>query len=635
MSASLKKRLSRSEKAEKEIKAFKEELDAKREEMGEEEYNNKLLECIGKVKHKYKRNRKGKIKKLEEFQCEMFDKTKLENPNSTNDEIMEMLAPMIKQKKDELSKIPRKHNRARNKSNVKKLDLRRIEFKKQLKEKYPDISEEQMDERIEEYVKFESRILEDDILFNKKIAEAKKKLESKYGTDPDSLMKIKGMMIEKLVKEKKKFLGIVEVPFEKRDPKSEEKPLLGKRTQKERDQKERDQKDEAHGKSLLGKGTQKRECEAKPCRREGERERERILAMKNNDKINKAIDAIDKIDTLFPEKPETAKPNVILDTDSNEILIQKYEKELHEKLNSKTLLKERYGLINSELQQVSAEIKKEMQFNRKVSDEEESIRAEWSELKKYQNNPGALERDVEKHMKRRRKILEEYAHMGVDPDEHDKTSLDKANEIWADVQQTIRDNRERWNDMTEKQKLDPFIDKYSDFSTGYQLIMKYMIFKLQYNPKAFKRFLEVCRKNLPPPSAKQSEIQNIRFENQSRYAQYLYEEYQKSKNQHIDNKTSQRIFDETLKSLRKEKREFEKKYEEVKEKLDHEKIDEGREVISQLVTKIKSGCSLDADEEDDAIELLNIILKMQQEQQDSIDNAVKDGIKGYTKIPDF
>ena len=378
-----------------------------------------------------------------------------------------------------------------------------------------------------------------------------------------------------------------------------------------------------------------------------EGEKKRILSMKNSMSNNsKMSDEIDKLTDMMNKMSETSidqdkEENIILDTVNDKILLQKYEKEQEEKFNistksvKKILLKERQRLINNELSVISVGIKKDIQIHRKLINEKEKLEKEWSVLNKYKNKPELLKKNIEKHMKRRKEILEEYKNMGVDPDEHDKASLEMAEKIWKDINDTIKENYNKWNEMNEKQKLDPFIDKYPDFSKSYQLVLKYMIFNLQYNSNAFKRFLERCRKNIPSATAKHAEIQDIRFQNQASYVLYLYEEYQNSKNQHINKKTSQRLFDETLKNLRKEKKEFEKKYKEAKNKIESEKIEQGKEVLSNLVTQIKSGKDLNDDDQFDAIELLNAILGMQKQQQDDIDNTTKDCIKGFTKLAGF
>ena len=55
-----------------------------------------------------------------------------------------------------------------------------------------------------------------------------------------------------------------------------------------------------------------------------------------------------------------------------------------------------------------------------------------------------------------------------------------------------------------------------------------MILQFQYNSNAFKRFLEKCRKNVPPANSKHNKVEDVKFQNQAYYVQYLYEEYQKS-----------------------------------------------------------------------------------------------------------
>lgn len=575
------KRLSRTEKRDKAINDFKEKLDEQKNDISEEEYNQKLHQFISEARAKYKKTRKGKIRRLEEFRYDIYDKLKTENPKISNDDIVEMAQPMIDKKKLELSNI--KKNKPGNKTRTQKLDRRRKEYIKHIKEDNPNITEEELAERLEDYKKVESSILEDDIIFNKRVAEAKKILEKEFGTNQESLNKIKNMLIKKMCDEKEEFL-----------------------------------------KGSISNDTNNNK----------EVEKKRILAMKESGKTDELVKAIDKAADIFLESSHVPEPkhNMILKTDSDDILLQKYKDEIGERYTNKLLLKERYKIINIELTQKSMGIRKDIQIDRKLINERESLYKELSTLKKYKNNKSLLDVDLDNRIKKRRCILEEYRDMGIDPDHHDKISLDLADKIWIDVNDNIKKNPSEWNQLNEKQKLDPFIDKYNEFATSYPIILKYMVFQRQYSSIAFKKFLEKCRRNLPGQMAKHKEILDVRFQNQAFYIKQLYIENKKKMGHHINYKIADKVFNETLSNLRKEKSEFEERYKEIKKKINLEDIDNGKLLISELVTKVKSGYVLDNEEESDAIKLLEAMLKIQKQSQDVIDSAVSDSIIGSESI---
>jgi hypothetical protein len=187
--------------------------------------------------------------------------------------------------------------------------------------------------------------------------------------------------------------------------------------------------------------------------------------------------------------------------------------------------------------------------------------------------------------------------------------------------------------MTEKEKVDMYMEKYNDFYTSYPIIVRYML-SLQYNHEAFKKFLKKCRTNIPRKGAKHSEIQDVRFQNQAYYIREMYVQHQKSKHGkgHINYKTADRIFNYSLSQLRKETIVFKKKMENIKKQIEDEDNKSGKEIISELVTKINSGELMNDDIEDDAIDILNSIIDMQNNTQKEMGEVIASGILGSGTI---
>ena len=311
---------------------------------------------------------------------------------------------------------------------------------------------------------------------------------------------------------------------------------------------------------------------------------------------------------------DVTKNTMILETEKYDILLEKYKKDLENKFsNRKLLISERYNIINYELNEKALKVKMEVKLQRKLKNERLQLERDWGKLDKYKNSKLALEKDIDRIMNKREKKLNDYVKTGIDPDEHDNVSLAMAEKIWIEINTEASKNLDKWNDMTLKQKLDPYIEKYKDFSNSYPIILKYMILQFQYNSNAFKRFLEKCRNNVPLPGSKHKEIEDVKFQNQAYYIQYLYEEYQKGKG-HIDRRKANEIFTEAYIKLRKEKKDFETSYEEIKEKIDNENKNNAKSLLTKLTSLIeKDFAKNDSELRDDSYKLLKTFSRFKKQ----------------------
>ena len=592
---SKKGRLSRSEKKKLLITNYKKKLEEEIEEknkLQEEDQNDsedirimneKLEKYILEINNKYKRKKKSNKQKLTEFKYKTREVLEKKYPNNEEKVNIES-SVLIQNKKKELynnlnSNIKNKRKKKRKKSKKKRLDGRRIEFVKKLKQKFPDITENEINNRLEEYTICESKILEDDIEFNRRLKIARENLEKECDNSPETLENIKKMLIKNLVKEKKEFLDGIDTNIDDENLKAD---------------------------------------------------KQRILNLKDN---SKKIDNIIKMsENILKEETENNSndqsiisdekiiKNDIFEVEPTEVLLKKYEDELEEKYKDKKyLISERFRIIKGGMKVQAALIKKEIEIERKIKDERELITKKWSKMKKYKNNSDKLQIDIDNHIRSKEKRMKEYSALNMDPDEHDKISIDTANKIWRDVEDTIKKEIVKWDTLTNKQKLEPFVEKYKTFSNSFPIILKYMVFEKQYNNIAFKRFLKKCRDNVPPQGAKHAEIEDVKFQNQSSYIQYLYEEAVKSGKGHINNKISKKIFNDAYNHLRKEKKSFEEKYEETKEKIEEEKKENTKLLLAELLNKIKNGDKIEDTEE--TMKLLKLLKKIKDSKISKMDSS--------------
>ncbi len=438
------------------------------------------------------------------------------------------------------------YRKKRKKSRAQKLCRRREEFVRQLKQSNKDITAAEIEKELKKYEMVENDLYEDDIKYNARMRQVRADIVAKYGTDKESLHKIRADIIHNLVNEKRSFFGM--------EPIGHLNPLA-------------------------------------------ESEKKRILAMKENlADINNVIDAAA---AELPEKHDRSQQeNVILGTSNNQKLVDSYQAEMELKYqDDKLILAERKKRINRELGQSSAQIKKEIQLDRKVLTKKEFWRQEMLKSKKYKNDADLVRRDLDKKVAKYRKKQEEYLHMGIDPYEEDEKTAKMANCIWAEINKIRLDGG--WRDMSAAQKMKYFSQKYPDFHANYQIVLKYMIFELKYNVLAFSRFLTRNRENIPKEGAKYDEIQDVRLANQAKYAQYLYEETQKKNRQHIDAVKARNIYTFALDTLKREKKKFIKNYDAAKKKIDAEKIGKIKTSMADLLSTVRAGKKIN--EEDSEI----------------------------------
>lgn len=552
------KSLSRSEKIQKLTNDYSEKL--KEAEITGEEYEYKMQKYIIEIKEKYRRIRKSKTQIIEEYKYEMIDKLSIEHPGLSEEELIEKVKPFVEEKRKELNSKTKKPRR-RNKN--KKLDARRQQFVKHYKESYPDASDEDIQRKLDEYTNMEGQLLEDDILFNRMIQDERKKMEKEMDTSPETLQKIKQIIVEQKVREKIEFF----------------------------------------------KGTQYNETDIKEAS-----EMRRIMEMKESGKMDELINMAENVMNQ-QDKENTGKENMILNTKTDDELIEDYRKfEMNKPMSRKYLLKMRNKIINEEMKRRIIRIRREVEIMRKLKEERKQLEKELSSKKKYKNNKDDLNEEIEKRLKRRKESLNEYLETGIDPIEHDTISVNTANTIWNKIIDKVKENIYTWNSLKDKEKMEMFASKHIQFNTCYPIIMKKMILELLYNEQAFRRFLEKSRKNLPPANAKHAEREDIKLQNQAYYIQYLYEEQQRSKRSkgYIDKRISTKIFEDAYSKLRKEKRTFEERYKETKELLEKEKAENSKSILHDVLQNIRDGHDI-ANANSEVIDLLRTIKDMKKE----------------------
>jgi hypothetical protein len=461
---------------------------------------------------------------------------------------------------------PNKKYKKRKKSKTQKLDARRIAYLDNLRKSKPNISDSEVENALTKYTLLENMLLDMDMEFNKKIVMFRSELVKKYDiSNPEILKHLRIELIKEELNKKIEFLkGSV-------------------------------------GNSQLT-----------------DIAKERMQTAAKSVDVDHTMDFVNKVigDNKKIAMREKIQKNEVLLVDETDSLIEKYRLILVKKYENINIINKTIkNLINIELKSGAGKIRSSIELKYKLIDERKKMEQMWKYKKKYKNSPDLLQRDLNKYINaRRRKLVDGFA-AGIDPDEQDKKAMITAEQLWRNINIEARTKAKKWQELSDKDKLEPFTKKiYKDFYEAYPLIVKYMVYQLQYHPKAFKRFLDKCRTNTANKDAnkrKKGEMMEYWQENQAWYCRFLYEEYRKSKNLPINIKYAQRIFADAYEKLRKEKKNFQSNFESTKDKLDEETIFNAKNKIHMIIGQLRSN-TLSDDAKISSISLLKQLIELQK-----------------------
>jgi len=486
-----------------------------------------------------------------------------------------------------LDDTPKKKYKKRKKSKKKKLDARREAYIKNLRVSKPDITDDEIDRSLLEYALLENMLLEMDMEYNERIAKFRFVLLKKYDVaNPEILGRLRTELVKEELNKKIEFLKGSVGDSQLTDIAKERMESASKSV------------DVSHTMDFVNKVIGDHRT------KKTEKDEKKMILHEENQENKKQ------------ENEENKKQeNEVLLVDETDMLIEKYRLELVEKYkNMKVINKTIKNLINIELRSCAGKIRSDIELKYKLIDERKGKEREWKKLKKYKNSPEKLQRDLDKYINtRRRKLVEGFA-SGVDPDEQDKKAMITAEQLWRNINTEARTKAKKWNELSDKDKLEPFTKGvYKDFYEAYPLIVKYMVYQLQYHPKAFRRFLDKCRTNSANKDAtkrKKDEMMEFWQENQAWYCRFLYEEYRKAKNLPVNIKYAQRIFADAYEKLRKEKKQFKTNFESTKDKLDEETVTNAQEKIHEIIEQLKSG-KLSDEAKASSVDLLRQLVSLQ------------------------
>lgn len=168
----------------------------------------------------------------------------------------------------------------------------------------------------------------------------------------------------------------------------------------------------------------------------------------------------------------------------------------------------------------------------------------------------------------------------------------------------------KWPD---KKRLDYFREtlNHKEFMTEFPIVTRYMICMGQYSNHAFRRLLTKISKVTHPPPHERAKgyMEDQWVRRQADYVRYLWEEYQKKKNAHINAQEASIIWEDAYKTLKGEFDDFRDKYKQIEEKSKEEKKVLAGENAQDLLERLKTGKQkLSEDDEKKLLEDLQPLL---------------------------
>jgi hypothetical protein len=163
--------------------------------------------------------------------------------------------------------------------------------------------------------------------------------------------------------------------------------------------------------------------------------------------------------------------------------------------------------------------------------------------------------------------------------------------------------------ITDKKKLEYFSDtlNHKEFMTEFPIVTRYMICMGQYSTKAFRRMLVKVSKVVHPdgPNRAKGYMEDQWIRRQADYVRYLWEEYQRKRNAHINTAEASLVWEDAYKTLKGEFDDFRNKYKDIEERTKEEKKQLAGDNVKDLLARLSTG-EQKLSKEDEQVLLFNL-----------------------------
>lgn len=167
-------------------------------------------------------------------------------------------------------------------------------------------------------------------------------------------------------------------------------------------------------------------------------------------------------------------------------------------------------------------------------------------------------------------------------------SISKANELWAVVKKTVKENPD-FVKLEDNKKLEYFRRNYAELMENLPIVCRYMICCGQYSAKALERMLRKILNidYLPASEQPKGYMEDQWIQRQADYVQYMFDDYNRGKHR----EPAERVWawQKTYELLKGEFNDFRNMHKEIEEKIEEEKKELSGRNFRELAERLATG----------------------------------------------
>ncbi len=166
-------------------------------------------------------------------------------------------------------------------------------------------------------------------------------------------------------------------------------------------------------------------------------------------------------------------------------------------------------------------------------------------------------------------------------------SIIEAEKLWLSVNTAVLGGGP-FSTMKDEEKINLIQADFGEFHKNYPIVTKYMVCNLQYDRRAFKKFLKLCeeRLNNAPADRKKNYMEEQWIECRAHYVKYLWESQQKARYSREDAK---KVYSHAYETILKDFNSFRDMHKKMEEKIKEESRRHKMELIKETADRIISG----------------------------------------------
>jgi len=180
--------------------------------------------------------------------------------------------------------------------------------------------------------------------------------------------------------------------------------------------------------------------------------------------------------------------------------------------------------------------------------------------------------------------------LGQTTKEYIEEAVSEAQILWDTVKKLVQTQPE-FVKLPDTQKIELFMKDHKQFQNEFPIVCRYMICMGQYKRKAFIKYLNKVKSFKTKSAEKRGKgyMEEIWIDRQADYVKYLWEECQRDAKCRFTQHEARKVWRTARSSIKKEFDEFRKGHEDAEKKIKTEKMKNKKELVRELVNRIKLG----------------------------------------------